>query len=250
MANVIPPEIEVAPDAESAARRCARRIVDCARAALAARGTFSLALTGGSTPRATYAILAAEHARDVEWRRVQFFVGDERLVPYEDPRSNWGVARAVWLAGLGLPAEALHPMPVDQEDDEAARSYERELRARAQGGLDFVMLGLGDDGHTASLFPGRIDALPPARWVVAARAPATSPVERRLTLTFAAFAAAREVVFQVSGAGKARVVADVLAGRGGFPAGLVSAKEHLRWILDAGSASQWRAEQISRPTAS
>src|SRR5690349_1536218 len=123
--------VQVAPTPESAARLCAAHVVASARAALDARGGFTLALTGGSTPAATYRALAAEHARDVDWKRVHFFVGDERMVPYEDPRSNYGAARAAWLAGLGLPEACLHPMPVGPDGDEAARGYERELRSRA-----------------------------------------------------------------------------------------------------------------------
>src|SRR5690242_13375284 len=117
-------EIEILENPDQAARAAADRIVASARAAIAARGKFTLALTGGSTPEATYSILAAEHGRALSWKKVHFFLGDERLVPYEDPRSNYGVARATWLGGLGLPAEVLHPMPVDLEDDAAARSYE------------------------------------------------------------------------------------------------------------------------------
>jgi 6-phosphogluconolactonase len=240
------PRVEVAENAQAAARACAVHIVAAARGAIAARGTFTLALTGGSTPKATYEILAADHARDVDWKRAHFFLGDERMVPYEDPRSNYGAARKAWLGGLELPASAVHPMPIDLEGEAGALSYERELRALAPGGLDFVMLGLGDDGHTASLFPGRVGSLPPSRWVVAVSAPPTSPVERRLSLTFAALAAARQVVFQVCGANKSRMVADVLAGRGEFPAGQVRARESLRWILDAGSAKDWLREQSGK----
>lgn len=243
MAIATKPEIEVAEDAHGAARACARRIVAAANEAISARGSFTLALTGGSTPITTYGILAAAHAHDVDWAKVHFFLGDERMVPYDDPRSNFGAARAAWLGKLAVAQTRLHPMPVDMGDDEGARAYERELRATAPGGLDFVMLGLGDDGHTASLFPGRVAALPAARWVVAVKAPPTSPVERRLTLTFSAFEAARQVVFQVAGASKSRVVADVLAGRGEFPAARVRAKESLRWILDAGAARDWLAER-------
>ncbi|HTF87044.1 MAG TPA: 6-phosphogluconolactonase [Planctomycetota bacterium] len=244
------PEIDVAQTPRAAAQACAARIVSAARSGLGARGKFSLALSGGSTPKATYEVLAADHARDVDWTQVHFFIGDERMVPYDDPRSNFGAARAAWLGALGLPESCLHPMPIAQDGDAGARAYERELRTHAPEGLDFVMLGLGDDGHTASLFPGRVEALPPARWVVAAQAPPTSPIERRLTLTFSAFEAAREVVFQVCGASKSRLVADILAGRGGFPAGKVRARESLRWILDAAAAEQWLAERPSRPAVS
>ncbi|MEO6710651.1 MAG: 6-phosphogluconolactonase [Planctomycetota bacterium] len=243
-------EIEVAQTARAAAQACAARIVSAARSAISARKTFSLALTGGSTPQATYEVLAADHARDVDWKQVHFFVGDERMVAYDDPRSNFGAARAAWLGALGVPDSCLHPMPIALDGDAGARAYERELRVHAPDGLDLVMLGLGDDGHTASLFPGRVESLPPARWVIAVQAPPTSPVERRLTLTFSAFEASREVLFQVCGASKSRMVADVLAGRGGFPAGRVRARENLRWILDAAAAQQWLAERASRPAVS
>ena len=163
MAIETKPRIEVAADAKAAARACAVHIVSAARSALAARGKFTLALSGGSTPKATFEILAADHARDVDWNKVHFFVGDERMVPYDDPRSNYGTASKAWLDGLALAKSNLHPMPVDLSEEDGAKIYERELRAHAGAGLDFVMLGLGDDGHTASLFPGRVDALPADR---------------------------------------------------------------------------------------
>ncbi|MBK8178352.1 MAG: 6-phosphogluconolactonase [Planctomycetes bacterium] len=249
MTHAFRPEVQVAADGPAAARAAAQHLVAAARRAIDARGSFRVALTGGSTPLLAYAELARSHSRSLDWSRVHFFMGDERLVPYDDPRSNWGAARLAWLGKLDLPADRLHPMPVDLDDDTAARDYERELRTHAPEGLDLVLLGLGEDGHTASLFPGRIGALPPARWVVAARAPATSPVERRLTLTFAAFAAASEVLFQVSGAAKSPLVADVLAGRGNHPAGLVRARERCSWILDAAAARQHLSE-LNPPSAS
>lgn len=231
------PVVLVLPDHEQASRACAGRIVGLARAAIRDRGKFTLALTGGSTPHAAYMVLAAQHRDDVDWRHVEFFIGDERMVPLEDPRSNFGNVQRLWLDALALPRERLHPMPVESDDDAAARGYERELRAIAPQGLDCVLLGLGDDGHTASLFPGRVDNLPASRWVIAARAPTTSPVERRLTLTFSAIAAAREALFLVTGPGKARVVAQVLDENSQLPAARVRSREPVRWILDAAAAS-------------
>jgi len=233
----VKPILEVLPDHAQASAACALRIVAAARAALGERGRFTLALTGGSTPHDAYRILAAEHREDVDWKRVDFFVGDERMVPLDDPRSNFGTARRLWLDALALPGERLHPMPVGANDDAAARACERELRACAPQGLDCVLLGLGDDGHTASLFPGQIAHLPASRWVIAARAPASSPVERRLSLTFNALAAARELVFLVTGASKAGVVARVLAGDCRLPAAQVRSRGEVRWILDAAAAS-------------
>jgi 6-phosphogluconolactonase len=234
--------VEVHPDHDSASRSCAHRIVDAARKSISLRRGFSLALTGGNTPADCYRILAKEFAQAVDWTCVDFLVGDERMVALEDPRSNFGTAQRLWLNALGLPRERLHPMPVELDDDSAARSFERELRALAPTGLDLVLMGLGDDGHTASLFPGRLDALPPARWVVSARAPASSPVERRLTLTFSALQHATEVLFLVTGANKARVLAQVLAGQSDLPAARVSARQSLHFILDEAAAALWRRQ--------
>lgn len=244
------PRVEVLPDEDAAASRCAERIVEAARSAIQARGRFLMALTGGSTPLKTYAALGDRHRSQFGGAPVHLFVGDERRVPLDDVRSNFGAAMRAGLAKLDLPPTSLHPMPVpplasdavdEAQEDNAARAYERELRSLAPDGLDLVLLGMGDDGHVASLFPGAIESLPRGRWVLAAKAPPTSPVERRLTLSFEAIAASREVLFLVTGHRKAAVVDDVLHGRGHHPASRVRARESVTWILDA---------PASRPTAS
>lgn len=244
------PRVEVLPDEDAAALRCAERIVEAAQSAIEARGRFSMALTGGSTPLKTYAALGERHRSRLDGARVHLFVGDERRVPLDDARSNFGAAMRAGLAKLELPPTALHPMPVpalasgavdEAQEDAAARAYERELRSQAPEGLDLVLLGMGDDGHVASLFPGAIGSMPRGRWVLAAKAPPSSPVERRLTLSFEAIAASRQVLFLVTGARKAKVVDEVLHGRGDHPAALVRAREGVTWILDA---------PASRPSAS
>ncbi|UCE03921.1 MAG: 6-phosphogluconolactonase [Candidatus Latescibacterota bacterium] len=187
-------------DAGSVAEEACRRIVRAARAAQRQRGRFALALAGGSTPRHTYERLARA---DVDWQRVHVFWGDERALPPDDWRSNQRMARAAWLDSVSIPPTQVYPMPADLEDlDAAARDYEQTLRRElgTPPRLDLILLGLGEDGHTASLFPGSAALMETERLVVATSAPAIAP---RLTLTPVAIRAAREILFLVTGAAKA-----------------------------------------------
>ena len=150
--------IQVYPDLESLSRAAADLLVMQAHLAVAARGRFSVALSGGATPRRTYELLAAPPLKDqAPWDRVHVFWGDERGVPRNDPRSNARMAREAWLDHVPIPKDQIHPLDCADDPATAARQYEAELRQFFAGGpprLDLVLLGLGDDGHTASLFPG------------------------------------------------------------------------------------------------
>ena len=240
------PIVRVAPDAEALAGLAAGEVARCAAAALRARGRFTLALSGGATPRLLYRALADPEQpfrEQVAWRAVHVLFGDERCVPPDHPASNYRAAREELLDRVPLGPGHLHRMRGEEADrDAAARRYEAELRAIAGGAawpvLDLVLLGMGEDGHTASLFPGSPALEERQRAVVAVRAPAL-PAER-LTLTLPALTAAREVLFLVAGAHKAARVAEALADP---PAALPAARVRpvageLLWLLDAGAAAR------------
>lgn len=179
------------------------------RRALAARRRFAIALPGGSVATAFFPRLARV---PLDWSRTEFFWGDERAVPPSDPESNYALARSLWLDPAGVPAERVHRMKADAADlDEAAAGCADELR-RVLGTpprLDFVLLGLGPDGHVCSLFPGHALLREERLWVAAVR-DAPKPPPRRLTLTLPSLAAAELVVVAAFGEAKARVVSDAL----------------------------------------
>jgi 6-phosphogluconolactonase len=204
------------------ARQHASRHLQVARAIVAAgKGrsgagapAFSLALAGGTTPRALYRLLAAGHRDQIAWDQVHVFWSDERYVPADDPRSNYQMARGVWLDRVPIPAQNVHPMPTDFSDpDAAARAYETTLRAHFPGPwprFDVILLGLGADGHTASLFPGSPALDERERWVVVVRAPIEPSL--RLTLTLPVLNHAAAVWFLVSGADKTPALQQTLEG--------------------------------------
>jgi 6-phosphogluconolactonase len=198
------PTLVVAADLDALARLAADRVRVLAGDAIVARGRFRVALAGGSTPRALYAHLAA--ARDLDWSRVDVFFGDERSVGPDDPQSNFRMARETLLAPAGVPPENVRRMRGEGPDlDAAARDYEAALGGAA---LDLALLGMGGDGHTASLFPRTT--------VLDERTRLCAPVDvpqlatRRLTLTYPVFEATRELLFLVAGADKADTLRDVL----------------------------------------
>ena len=236
--------LTVLADPAAVARAAAERIVDAARTAISERGAFRIALSGGSTPKSVYPLLTAPPLiTAVGWERVDFFWGDERAVPPDHPESNFGVAFRMLIAHLpGVRPEQVHRMPADQPDlDAAAAAYESELRAAfgSPAGevprFDLVWLGMGPDGHTASLFPDSEGLAVTDRLVVANWAP--SQATWRMTLTFPVLNAAREALFVVTGGDKAAAVRDVSAGGSDLPAARVSA-ERTEWLVDAAAAGE------------
>ncbi|HVZ72216.1 MAG TPA: 6-phosphogluconolactonase [Polyangia bacterium] len=198
------PELVVAADLEALARVAADRVRVLAAAAIAARGRFRIALAGGSTPRALYAHLASAH--DVDWARTDVFFGDERCVPPDDAQSNFRMARETLLTPAGVPPENVHRLRGEDADlDRAARDYEAAL---GPARLDLALLGMGGDGHTASLFPGTAALDEGRRLCVANEVPQLKT--RRLTLTYPALLGAHDVLFLVAGADKAATLRDVL----------------------------------------
>lgn len=231
--------IRVFADAEALGRGAAELFVRLARDAVVAGGRFSVALSGGGTPRRTYELLALPPFRDeVDWTRVHIFWGDERCVPWDDPRSNARMAYQSWLKHVPLPRSQVHPIDCTQAPAGAARRYETLLREFFGGGppsLDLVFLGLGADGHTASLLPDDPVLAEAERWVAPVYVAAQDLY--RLTLTAPLINRARAVVFLVAGAAKAAVVREVIEGRPRdphrLPAQLIQPEPgELYWLLD------------------
>ena len=234
----------VLPDVPSVAAATADRLIAAGRNAIRRRGRFTLALSGGSTPLAVCPLLVVPpRVRQLDWTRVEFFFGDERAVPPDHPDSNYGSERAALLDYLpGVRAHQVHRMLGEASDlDAAARAYESELRAafgisgHRPPSFDLIWLGMGPDGHTASLFPGSAALHEKDRWVVANWAPA--PAAWRLTLTFPVLSAAREAMFVVTGADKAGAFRAIRSGRRDLPAAQVNARRTV-WIVEAAAAGE------------
>jgi 6-phosphogluconolactonase len=241
---VTAPVVRRVLDAEAVARAAAEELAGAAARAVAGRGAFTLALAGGSTPRRLYALLAdpaAPFRARMPWDRTHVFFGDERAVPPDDRDSNYRMAREALLDHVTV--ASVHR--IHGEDPAAADAYEAELRrffgiaaAGEPPRLDAILLGLGADGHTASLFPGTSAVEETVRWVASpfvARLGA-----RRTTLTLPVLNRGRTVLFLVSGAAKATALARVLAPAPGtepLPAARVRPDAGAIWIVDDAAAS-------------
>jgi 6-phosphogluconolactonase len=225
----------VAPDRAALAAEIASRFRRTAERALEARGRFAWALTGGSAAEAFYPHLALD-----DWAGVHCFWGDERAVPADDPASNHRLARTVLLDRVPIPPGQVHRMPAEASDlDAAARAYEATLRATLgqEAAIDLVHLGMGPDGHVASLFPGHA-LLDERTRLVAAVLDSPKPPARRLTLTLAALARARAVWITVTGAEKAAAVRAALEDpASALPAAILTrGPAPVRWLLDRAAA--------------
>jgi 6-phosphogluconolactonase len=234
----MPADVAVLPSAAALADAAAARFVAAAGDAIASHGQFIVALAGGSTPRDTYLRLGKEDlVSKVLWSRVQIVWGDERCVPPQNVESNYRMARETLLDRVPVPAANVHRIHGEDDPATAAAAYEATLRALPR--IDLVLLGLGEDGHTASLFPGGTAVHEQTRWVMAARATAASMW--RITLTPAVINAAAEVLFLVSGGAKANILRRVLEGPRRpqeLPAHAIApSKGRLRWYVDAAAAA-------------
>ena len=235
--------IKIFPDADQVAREAAHEFIGVANAAIATQGKCTIALAGGSTPRALYSLLADDESlrQQLDWSRLHFFWGDERHVPPDHPDSNYRMANTAMLAKVPVPLENIHRILSEEPDaQEAAGEYQDEIRRSLQlqpdqlPRFDLVLLGMGPDGHTASLFPGTTalqesDRLVAATWVEKFKTD-------RITLTFPVLNNAANVIFLVCGAEKVPVLRTVL-GPGSnpapYPAQLVEPHNgRLLWLLD------------------
>ena len=203
---------QIYPDVAGLVAGTADFIADLAVRSIAGHGRFTIALAGGNTPRPVYERLASQnYAGRIDWTRVHIFFGDERCVQPEDPRSNYQMASAALCDHVPIPAGNIHRMLGEEPPERAALAYESQLRASLAGaGFDLVLLGMGDNGHTASIFPGLAAVTETARWVMAQYVEVMGMW--RVTLTPVVINAARNVVFLASGAGKAEMLERVLQG--------------------------------------
>jgi 6-phosphogluconolactonase len=243
--------VEIYPDPDALALAAAERVVQHAREAIIARGSFTIALAGGSTPRPLYALLAtAPFASRIDWTRWHVFFGDERCVPPDFPDSNYRMAREALLDRVPLPPHHVHRIAGEDEPAHAATAYERVLRAffgsdaaPPERSFDLVLLGMGDDGHTASLMPGTAPVVEAKRWVLPNRDPHGM---QRVTLTPVVLNAAVAVLFLVAGASKAERLWEVLEGPGHAPPLPV---EHIRpvtgtptFMVDGAAAARLKGD--------
>ena len=235
----------VFPDQSGFIDGAADFIVDVATQAIADRGRFTIALSGGSTPRPIYARMASVGYRErIDWSKVYVFFGDERCVPPDDARSNYRMAREALLDHIALPADNIHRIQGEIDPAQAALSYEQELqqlfRTAALPAFDLICLGLGDNGHTASLFPGTASLREKERWIVPQYVEVMTTW--RVTFTAPLINAARHCTFLVEGAGKAEMSQHVLEGPyqpDVLPAQLIQpVNGELHWLVDAPAAAK------------
>jgi 6-phosphogluconolactonase len=234
-------EIKVLPDARALTEEAARRIVSAAELKLADnQHFFSLVLSGGSTPKALYELLASEPYRSqLNWSKIEIYFGDERCVPPDHPDSNYLMAYTAMLSKLPLPEPNVHRMRAELSPDAAAIEYGQLLKEKFRvGGPDLVLLGMGDDGHTASLFPGTAALDETNHRCVA------NYVEKlktwRITMTYPFLNKASEVMMLIAGEGKAARLKEVLEGPRDIhrlPIQGISPVGRLTWLLDAAAAA-------------
>ena len=233
--------IEILPDPAALAHHVAEWITT---AAVAAQGSFRISLSGGSTPKTLYQLLASDEFRNrFPWQRVSWYFGDERFVPYDHPDSNYRMVREAMFAKASVPPENIHPIPVDGTPEEAAQQYERTLQ-HAYGAaildparplFDVTLLGLGPDGHTASLLPGEPVLEERKRWVVAV---SHGRPEVRITMTYPVIESSRRVAFLVTGSEKEPIFRAIRAGGSQVPAARVQPVGDLFWFADRAAAGE------------
>jgi 6-phosphogluconolactonase len=238
MADTIAGQIHVEPDGDALARYVTLWL---AERIAASKEPFRLSLSGGSTPKTLYRLLAQEpYGSRVEWEKVEFYFGDERFVPHDDPDSNFRMANDALLSHIA--GARVHPIPTDTTPDDCAARYDALMKQKygaasfdpARPFFDVMLLGLGDDGHTASLIPGQPVLNERTKW--AAPVP-NGRDEQRITLTYPALESSRTIAFLVTGAAKAQTVARVRGGDASLPAARIRPHGAVMWFLDSAAAS-------------
>jgi len=245
-------EVEVVPTTEALMRAAAQSFVSSSADAIRSTGRFAVALSGGSTPKSLYTLLASDpYVASIDWSRVHVFWGDERCLAPDHPSSNYRMTRDALLSRVPIPEGNVHRIRGEEDPTVSAAAYERELRtvfatdagpprSERGAGFDLVLLGMGDNGHTASLFPGLRAVRETQRWVMAEYVAEVSMW--RVTLTPVVINAAAEVVFLVAGGTKAAMLRRVLDGPREpdvLPAQAVAPRHgRLRWLVDVAAAAQ------------
>jgi 6-phosphogluconolactonase len=243
-------KVKILLDPQSLSRAAADRFVDISNQAIQTYGLFSVALSGGTTPQLLYTLLGSEpFSERVDWSKTHIFWGDERCVPPDNPESNFLKARQALLDHVPLPEENIHRILAELSPEQAAADYEETLlrffssladdEERAQASFDLVLLGMGDDGHTASLFPGTDVIYEDTRWVRALYVDKLAAW--RVTLTPAILNRAKHIVFMVAGAGKSYTLQRVIYGSHHperYPAQAIHTETgDLMWMVDEAAAS-------------
>ena len=244
------PSIIVTKDAFHLARKGADLFVKTTRECISKKGQCLVALSGGSTPRAMHRLLAeGSYQSDISWRDINLCWVDDRMVPYDNPASNFGAAKKDFLDHVSIPSKQIHPMPADMPVQQAATKYQKELEALFNDSIDFpsfdlVFLGIGQDGHTASLFPGHSALDEKEKWIVPVKG--GDPDVHRLTMTLPLLNRSRVIVFLASGTAKASVLKKILENqRAGLPAqGIAPKGGSLIWLLDQDAASLISRERV------
>ncbi|HEY1922392.1 MAG TPA: 6-phosphogluconolactonase [Tepidisphaeraceae bacterium] len=234
--------VKVVPDPAAVATTAAKRIVDLADDAIATRGSFSIALSGGSTPKTLFELLATEpYSKRIDWKNWRFYFGDERTVPPTHSDSNFRMASEAMLDKLAIPADHIHRMRGEIDPQESAKEYGELLKANfGDNGLDVILLGMGDDGHTASLFPNTAALSETKHRCVA------NHVEKlntwRITMTAPFINRARQIIVMATGANKADRLHQVLDGppdTRNLPIQMIDPPAgQALWLLDAPAAAK------------
>lgn len=229
-------QLEIFPEGSVLIQRAIQIWQQSAATAIQERGRFTVALAGGSTPKKLYAALA--QTPGIPWQQTWLFWGDERYVPPDHPDSNYRMVREAMLDQIRIPEAQVFPMPTQAGDPaQDASQYEAQLKQLFSGDephLDLVLLGIGEDGHTASLFPGTTALAVQDRWVTVGQ----KNEDPRLTLTYSVLNQAVQVVFLVTGANKAAIVKEVLTTEAHLPCQAVKPQGRLLWLLDTAAAAQ------------
>jgi len=243
MAESGSPDVRIFPDLHKASRALAGRLVEAARDVLAAKDRFALALSGGKTPRSLYALLAGEYSSDISWERVHLFWSDERCVPQESKDSNFAMAYKALISQVPLPSQNVHRIPAEiNPPEKAAGNYERMMQKFFKPEeedfflFDAMILGVGEDGHTASLFPGSSALVEKNHWVLAVNAPSSFSPQQRITLTLPLINRSRSIFFLASGTKKRGVVREILkqqeTARRLYPAAMIHPLGSVAWYID------------------
>jgi 6-phosphogluconolactonase len=243
----------ICADAESLAREAARRLAAAVETRARTESAVRLALAGGATPRRLYELLASpEFQPRIPWAKLHLFWSDERLVPPDHPDRNYRLAREALLRHAPLPRENIHPVTVQSSPEATALAYEQELRAhfrqrRGVPAFDVILLGLGADGHTASLFPRALPLAERERLVVAAYSPLGGAP--RVTFTLPLLNQAAQIFFLVAGEDKAAALRLAVEAPGTLPAQLVAPRGKLLWLADTAAAGQLHTVRVAPAVA-
>ncbi len=238
------PQIRVYSSRTAAVQAFGAAFARAAERAITARERFNVVLGGGNTPRDAYRLIANEHVNEIDWVKTHVFWGDERMVSPNDPESNARMARETLLNHVPIPANNIHRIAGEKDPQQAADEYHTEIERHFRGAaprFDLVILGIGADGHTASLFPGTAGLQETTRYAVANHVPQLDTW--RVTLTLPVINSASLVIMYVLGEDKAPMIQHILGGGEGetVPAQLVKPVGELMWIMDAAAGALLKA---------